>query len=119
VGNPPFSIVKNGVETPPVHYKVIQKDKPMSQNLGVLRSFVDASVDVIKKNVDMSKEPVPGGDVPWGENAFFLRFTGGYGMHAGHLPVLFALRHGLHPMPRTMAEHFFTGRRRHFGRVTE
>jgi lipoprotein-anchoring transpeptidase ErfK/SrfK len=37
---------------------------------------------------------------------FFLRFTRGYGMHAGYVPR-YRASHGCIRMPGEMAEHFF------------
>jgi lipoprotein-anchoring transpeptidase ErfK/SrfK len=37
---------------------------------------------------------------------FYLRFTGGYGMHMGHLPG-YRASHGCVRMPGEMAERFF------------
>ncbi len=37
---------------------------------------------------------------------YFLRFTGGYGMHAGFVPR-YRASHGCIRMPREMARHFF------------
>jgi lipoprotein-anchoring transpeptidase ErfK/SrfK len=37
---------------------------------------------------------------------YFLRFTRGYGMHAGYVPR-YRASHGCIRMPREMAKHFF------------
>ena len=107
IGESVISSGKKGFETPPGQYKVIQKDKAHFSNL--YGDYVDDDGNVVQTNVDVSKNPMPdnaalfvGAKMP-----FFLRFTGGYGMHAGHLPG-YRASHGCVRMPIAMAEHFFT-----------
>jgi lipoprotein-anchoring transpeptidase ErfK/SrfK len=105
VGQSTISTGKKGYETPPGHYKVIQKDKNHVSNL--YGEYVDDDGNVIQSNVDVSKDPCPyDGTFVGAKMPFFLRFTGGYGMHAGHLPG-YRASHGCVRMPSTMAEHFF------------
>jgi hypothetical protein len=107
IGESTISSGKKGFETPPGQYKVIQKDKAHFSNL--YGDYVDDEGNTVKSNVDISKDPMPedafafvGAKMP-----YFLRFTGGYGMHAGKLPG-YRASHGCVRMPITMAEHFFT-----------
>ncbi len=105
VGESTISSGKKGFETPPGHYKVIQKDKDHVSNM--YGDYVDDDGYVVRKNVDVTKDPLPEGTSFEGAKMpFFLRFTGGYGMHAGHLPG-YAASHGCVRMPTAMAEHFF------------
>ena len=63
--------------------------------------------DVVKRDVDMSKMTVPEGcEFKGAKMPFYLRFTGGYGLHAGYVPN-YPASHGCVRLPRVMAEHFF------------
>ncbi len=106
VGESTISSGKKGFETPPGNYKVIQKDKNHVSNL--YGDYVDEDGNVIQSNVDVSKDPMPPEAVAFvgAKMPFYLRFTGGYGMHAGHLPG-YRASHGCVRMPSEMAEHFF------------
>jgi hypothetical protein len=105
VGESTISSGKKGFETPPGTYKVIQKDKDHASN--IYGDYVDAGGNIVQKNVDVTKDPLPAGATFQGAKMpYFLRFTGGYGMHAGYLPG-YAASHGCVRMPSTMAEHFF------------
>lgn len=106
VGESTISSGKKGFETPPGQYKVIQKDKDHVSNL--YGNYVDPEGGtVLQKNVDTSKDPVPEGAVFDGAKMpYFLRFTGGYGMHAGYVPR-YRASHGCIRMPSAMAEHFY------------
>ncbi len=105
VGESPISSGKKGFETPPGDYKVTQKDKDHQSNL--YGDFVDDGENVIQSNVDTSKQATPeGASFRGAKMPFFLRFTGGYGLHAGVLPGHRA-SHGCVRLPRSMAEHFF------------
>ncbi len=105
VGESTISSGKKGFETPPGHYKVIQKDKDHVSNM--YGDYVDKNGNVVQHNVDVTKDPLPPGATFQGAKMpFFMRFTGGYGMHAGYLPG-YAASHGCVRMPMAMAEHFF------------
>jgi lipoprotein-anchoring transpeptidase ErfK/SrfK len=53
------------------------------------------------------KDPQPPGTIFDGARMpYFLRFTGGYGMHAGFVPR-YRASHGCIRMPKEMARHFF------------
>jgi lipoprotein-anchoring transpeptidase ErfK/SrfK len=105
VGESVISSGKKGFETPPGTYTVIQKDKEHVSNM--YGEYVDAGGNVVKENVDVTKDPLPAGATFVGAKMpFFLRFTGGYGMHAGRLPG-YAASHGCVRMPISMAQHFF------------
>ena len=105
VGVSAISSGKDGFDTPKGNFKIIQKDKNHESNL--YGDYVGAGGEVLKHNVDASKDPIPAGATLKGAKMpFFMRFHEGAGMHAGHLPGHRA-SHGCVRMPRIMAEHFF------------
>lgn len=106
VGEAKISSGRSGFETPPGTYRVIQKDKDHVSNL--YGDFVDEfSEEVVKSNVDISKENPPEGALFRGAKMpYFLRFHSGYGLHAGRLPGRRA-SHGCVRLPAFMAQHFF------------
>jgi lipoprotein-anchoring transpeptidase ErfK/SrfK len=96
---------RHGFETPPGSYKVIQKDRDHVSNL--YGDYVDVEGSVVKSNVDTSKDPAPAGATFRGAKMpYFLRFHGGYGMHAGRVPNHRA-SHGCIRLQSFMAKHFF------------
>ncbi len=105
VGESPISSGRKGFETPPGNYKVTQKDKEHVSNL--YGEYVDDEGNTVQSNVDVTKGPAPEGSTFQGAKmSYFLRFTGGYGLHAGLLPGHRA-SHGCVRLPRGMAKHFF------------
>jgi uncharacterized protein YceK len=97
---------RKGHETPAGSYQVIQKSKDHVSNL--YGDYVSEDGDMIKKNVDVRKDAKPEGAIFKGAKMpYFLRFQGGYGMHAGHLPG-YRASHGCIRMPRKMAERFYS-----------
>lgn len=105
VGEANISSGKKNFRTPSGDFKVIQKDRNHVSNL--YGDFVDEAGEVVQKNVDTSKDPVPEGATFRGAKMpFFLRFHGGYGMHAGRVPN-YPASHGCVRLPRFMAEHFY------------
>jgi lipoprotein-anchoring transpeptidase ErfK/SrfK len=105
VGESNISTGRKGFETPPGKYHVIQKDEEHVSNL--YGDYVDEDGDVVRKNVDTSKDHAPAGTTFRGAKMpYFLRFTAGYGMHAGFVPR-YRASHGCIRMPSDMAEHFF------------
>lgn len=105
VGETDISSGRQGYDTPPGHYSVIQKDKDHRSTL--YGEFIDGSGKVVNANADMTKQqPPPGTTFLGAKMPFFLRFQGGYGLHAGMLPGHRA-SHGCVRLPLEMAEHFF------------
>lgn len=106
VGEAPISSGRRGFETPAGSYRVIQRDKDHVSNL--YGDFVDELTgEVVKRNVDVSKEQAPEDTVFVGSKMpYFLRFHKGYGLHAGRLPGRRA-SHGCVRLPRFMAAHFY------------
>ena len=92
-------------ETPAGSYKLIQKDRHHVSNL--YGDFVDGEGNVVKGNVDVTKDSPPDGSTFRGAKMpYFLRFHGGYGMHAGRVPNHRA-SHGCVRLQAFMARHFY------------
>jgi lipoprotein-anchoring transpeptidase ErfK/SrfK len=105
VGESTISTGRKGFDTPPGKYRVIQKDPDHVSNL--YGDYVDENGDVVKKNVDVTKDKKPSGtEFRGAKMPFFMRLTQGYGMHAGYVPS-YRASHGCIRLPRTMAEHFY------------
>ena len=105
VGESSISTGRKGYETPPGRYRVIQKDEHHVSS--IYGDFVAKDGRVVKANVDASKDHAPprthfvGARMP-----YFLRFTRGYGMHAGFVPR-YRASHGCIRMPEQMAQLFY------------
>lgn len=102
------SVVSSGREgygTPSGSFKVVEKDIDHASNL--YGDYVDAAGNIVKKDVDVRKDPKPpaakfrGATMP-----YFLRIHGGVGMHAGFLPG-YPASHGCIRAPEHMASKFF------------
>lgn len=105
VGKTNISSGRRDYETPPGKYRVIQKDaRHVSSGYGV---FENSRGQVVQRDVDLNRDsPPPGAHFVGAPMPFFLRFTGGYGMHAGFVPR-FRASHGCVRMPPIMAQNFF------------
>lgn len=105
VGESVISTGRKGFDTPPGHYHVIQKDRDhVSNEYG---DYVSNEMVVLKRNADVNRDPMPAGAILVGAPMpYFLRFTQGYGMHAGLVPR-YRASHGCIRLPRDMAAHFF------------
>ncbi len=105
IGESNISTGRRGFETPPGKYRVIQKDEHHVSNL--YGEYVNKEGEIVENNVDVTKDPQPKGTEFRGARMpYFLRFTGGYGMHAGFVPR-YRASHGCIRMPAEMAKHFF------------
>jgi hypothetical protein len=106
VGVSQVSAGREGYNTPPGNYKIMQKDRDHASNL--YGDYVDAAGNVIQKDVALGKDPKPPGALFKGAPMpFFMRITGGVGMHEGYLPG-YPASHGCIRMPGKMAEVFFS-----------
>jgi hypothetical protein len=106
VGVSQVSAGREGYNTPPGSYKIMQKDRDHASNL--YGDYVDAIGNVIQKDVAVGKDPKPPGALFKGAPMpFFMRITGGVGMHEGYLPG-YPASHGCIRMPGKMAEIFFS-----------
>lgn len=105
VGESTISSGKKAFETPPGHYSVIEKDEDhVSSEFG---DYVSDSGDVVKGNIDVRKDSrPPGSHFDGAKMPYFMRFRGGYGMHAGYVPR-FRASHGCIRMPIGMVKYFF------------
>ena len=109
VGESNISTGRKGYETPPGKYRVIQKDKDhVSSEYG---DYIDEEGLILEKNISARKDPKPSGAIFDGAKMpYFLRFTRGYGMHAGFVPR-YRASHGCIRMPAEMAKHFYEAAR--------
>jgi hypothetical protein len=105
IGESNISTGRKGYETPPGKYRVIQKDEHHVSS--IYGDFVGEDGEIVKANVSSHKDRPPAGTTFAGAKMpFFLRFTRGYGMHAGFVPR-YRASHGCIRMPAEMAKHFF------------
>lgn len=105
VGVSVISTGREGFGTPSGQYKILQKDRDHKSSL--YGDYVDRAGNVIQKEVDTSKDPKPPGAIFDGAKMpFFMRITGGVGMHEGFLPG-YPASHGCIRMPGFMAEAYF------------
>jgi len=105
IGETRCSTGKKGFATVAGEFQITQKDKNHVSNL--YGSFVNADGAVVRRDVDMSKMKVPEGCTFQGAKMpFYMRFTSGYGLHAGYVPD-YPASHGCVRLPRVMAEHIF------------
>lgn len=105
VGVSTISTGREGFGTPRGNFKILQKDKDHASSL--YGDYVDARGNVIKRDIDRSKDPMPkGAKFDGARMPFFMRIVGGVGMHEGFLPG-YPASHGCIRMPRAMAEAFF------------
>jgi lipoprotein-anchoring transpeptidase ErfK/SrfK len=101
VGVSAISSGREGFDTPPGNFKIMQKDLHHASNL--YGDYVDAAGNVVVKDVDIAKNPRPPGTTFRGAPMpFFMRITGGVGMHQGFLPGV-PDSHGCIRMPEKMA----------------
>ncbi len=105
VGVSVLSTGREGFNTPIGHYHITQKDKDhVSSRFG---DYVDASGNPIMKEIDRDKDPMPkGARYDGARMPYFMRITGGVGLHEGFLPG-YPASHGCIRMPGFMAQAFF------------
>ena len=85
VGVSQISTGREGHDTPPGSYKIIQKDVNHASSL--YGDYVDAAGNMVQKDVELGKDPKPPGAIFKGAPMpYFMRITGGVGMHEGYLP---------------------------------
>ena len=105
VGVSQVSAGREGHNTPIGNFKIMQKDPNHASNL--YGDFVDAAGNIVQKDVEAGKDPKPPGALFKGAPMpFFMRITGGVGMHQGYLPG-YPASHGCIRMPGKMAETFY------------
>jgi hypothetical protein len=100
-----ISTGREGRNTVTGNFHVIQKDKDHKSSL--YGDYVDAQGNIVKKDIDLSKDPIPpGAHFDGAKMPFFMRIVGGTGMHQGFLPG-YPASHGCIRMPGFMAQAFF------------
>ncbi len=105
VGVSAISSGREGFATPVGRFKIIQKDKDHASTL--YGDFVDAAGNPVVKNVDVTKDKAPAGTHFVGAPMpYFMRITGGVGMHQGFLPGV-PDSHGCIRMPEHMVKVFW------------
>ena len=100
-----ISTGREGYETPVGQFRVIRKDRDHRSSL--YGDYVDDDGRIVKANVDARK----GGRPPYSHflgapMPFFLEFSPGYGLHAGHLPG-YPASHGCVRLSYWKARQFF------------
>ncbi len=105
VGVARVSTGREGFNTPSGDFKVSEKDIDHKSNL--YGDFVDASGQVVVRDVDIKKDiPPPGTRFEGSPMSYFMRVHGAVGMHAGYLPG-YAASHGCIRLPEHMARSFY------------
>jgi len=105
VGVSTISTGREGFGTPRGSFKIMQKDKDHASSL--YGDYVDGRGGILKRDIDRSKDKMPpGAKFDGAKMPFFMRITGGVGMHEGFLPG-YPASHGCIRMPHNMAETFF------------
>jgi hypothetical protein len=105
VGETPICSGNAQNPTPRGSFSVIQRDVDHRSNL--YGAFVDASGAIVVDNVDVTRDRPPAGTTFRGARMpYFLRFSGGSGLHAGYLPG-FPDSHGCVRLPDHMAKAFY------------
>jgi lipoprotein-anchoring transpeptidase ErfK/SrfK len=109
VGETPISSGNAQNPTPRGSFSVTQKDKDHRSNL--YGAFVDDAGLIVVENVDVYRDKRPPGTTFKGAKMpYFMRFSGGSGLHAGYLPG-FPDSHGCVRLPDEMARIFFENAR--------
>jgi lipoprotein-anchoring transpeptidase ErfK/SrfK len=105
VGISQLSTGREGLNTPFGKFAIQQKDlNHVSSKYG---DYVDQFDQVVKPNVELGVDlKPPGTHFKGAPMPYFMRITGGVGMHAGYLPG-YPASHGCIRMPEFMAENFF------------
>lgn len=87
------------------NFKIFEKDRWHKSNL--YGDFVDSGGNIVKANVDITKDKPPAGSHFDGSKMhWFMRFNGGAGMHEGFMAG-YPASHGCVRMPTRMADIFF------------
>lgn len=104
-GISPMSSGREGMETKTGKFKVTEKDADHASSL--FGDYVDKDGVVLKREIDVRKDPKPpGAKFDAAVMPFFMRFSGAIGMHEGYLPG-YPASHGCIRLPKHMAEIFF------------
>lgn len=106
VGVSTISTGREGFDSPAGNFRILDKNKDHVSS--IYGNYVDAVTgEPVQKDIDRRKDPMPrGAKYDGARMPYFMRFTGGVGMHEGFLPG-YAASHGCIRMPGFMAERFF------------
>ena len=105
VGVSLISSGREGLNTVTGNFRIIQKDKDHKSTL--FGDYVDADGNIVKKDIDRKKDPMPpGAHFDGAKMPNFMRIVSGTGLHEGFLPG-YPASHGCIRMPGFMAEIFF------------
>lgn len=78
---------REGLGTVTGNYRILEKDREHRSSL--FGAYMDASGEVMQRDVDTTKDPKPPGTTYLGADMpNWMRITGGTGMHAGFLPAI-------------------------------
>lgn len=104
-GGSPISSGKEGYDTRPGRYRIIEKD--IDHKSSLYGDYEDYDGNVVMQNVDNRRHARPPGTRFEGAKMYyFMRIYGGVGMHQGYLPG-YAASHGCIRLPGHMAEKFY------------
>jgi len=105
VGVSTISTGREGFDTPTGTFKIMAKSKDHKSSL--YGDYVDSRGNIVKRDIDRTKDAIPpGAKFDGAKMPYFMRITGGVGMHVGFLPG-YPASHGCIRMPAQMAESFF------------
>lgn len=105
VGETPICSGNAQNPTPVGSFRVIQKDRDHRSNL--YGAFADEAGNIVVENVDVYRDKAPPGlHFVGAKMPYYLRFSGGSGLHSGYLPG-FPDSHGCVRLPDEMARAFF------------
>lgn len=105
VGDSPISSGREGCHTRTGSYRITEKD--IDHRSSLYGTYVDAGGRVVVEDVDCRCDPRPSGTRFLGASMrYFMRITGGIGMHEGYLPG-FPASHGCIRLPTEMARIFY------------
>jgi lipoprotein-anchoring transpeptidase ErfK/SrfK len=90
--------------TPTGRFRIIDKD--VDHRSSLYGKIVDARGQTVVADADADMAVPPGGKFINAPMHYFMRFTGGIGMHAGYLPG-YPASHGCVRMPKNRAIEFF------------
>jgi lipoprotein-anchoring transpeptidase ErfK/SrfK len=104
VGVSPASTGREGYNTPTGKYRVIGKD---IDHRSSLYGEYERDGRVIKRGIDVRKDPKPPGAVFVGAPMpYYLKIAPSYGLHAGHVPG-YPASHGCIRLPSRWAKRFY------------
>lgn len=105
VGVSPISSGRESHSTTTGTYRITEKD--IDHRSSLYGSYVNSSGDVIDDDVNTRTDtPPPGAHFLGASMRYFMRVTGGIGMHEGYLPG-YAASHGCIRLPTKMASIFY------------